>query len=387
MEQDPNTSQQEQQHLDADAEAQAMFARWQTAATPPEEKPVEQVEQKPVTEEKPVEKEVEKPVEKPVDKPVTKEEEDLPPGPKTESSKNAWTALKNELRELKESKLPATEKLAHEREIALQEAQKKLAEFEGRDISQYEKKIAELEAKYTEAEKFRAIHDVQNSEAYRNEILAPAAEIGEQMDVFAKMYDIDPNDLKNALQIEDVAEQRKKINELTEGWNQLDAIDVLSAARQTRQLLAKSQSLLDSAEKTKSELRFIEEQEGKKKAESEAAAVKAAVEAIDRTIWEKMPRFKDDTEIKDVVSKAEIKKDPTSLALGAKAAAMLPYLLQRMDQREARIKELEDNLAKRVAVTPKVGASSQPDKERNEGPVDYSPEGIMARWNAARAGA
>jgi len=383
MEQDPNNTQQEQQHFDADSEAEAMFARWQQA-TPAaeektiEEKPVEQTQEKPSVEEKSVEKAVEKP--------VAKEEEDLPPGPKTESSKNAWTALKQELKELKESKLPATERLAQEREIALQEAQKKLAEFEGKDISQYEKKIAELEAKYTEAEKFRAIHDVQNSETYRNEILTPAAEIGEQMDVLAKMYDIDANDLKSALQIEDVAEQRKKINELTDGWNQLDAVDLLSAARQTRQLLAKSQQLLDSAEKTKGELKFIEEQEGKKKAETEAASIKAAVEAIDRNIWEKMPRFKDDAEIKEAVAKAEIKKDPTSLALGAKAAAMLPYLLKNLDAREARIKELEDNLAKRVAASPKPTSIASPEKQdKSDGPIDFSPEGIMARWNAARA--
>jgi gamma-glutamylcyclotransferase (GGCT)/AIG2-like uncharacterized protein YtfP len=365
---------------DADAEALAMFDRWNATEN------TEQVE-------KPVESEVEKPVEQQQEKPVEKEdpkeaieEDDLPgKGPKTEAAKATWATMKQELKELKESKLPASEKLANERAIALEEAKKRLAEFEGKDISQYEKKIAELESKYSEAEKFRAIHDVANSEAYKAEILYPAEKIGQEVDVLAKMYEADPKDLKAALQIEDASEQRKKIKELTEGWDTIDVTDLMSAARTTRQLLHRSQELLDNAEKTKGELRYIEEQESKKRAESETAAQKAAIDAVDRNIWDKIPRFKDNQEIKDAVSKAEIKKDPTSLALGAKAAAMLPHLLKHLDQRDAKIKDLEDNLAKRVSASPRPNSIAQVEKERGNGePTDFSPEGIMARWKSVK---
>ena len=356
-------------------EADAMFERWNAVSDKPAEeaKPVEQVE-----ENKPEPKAEEKPAEKPA------EEDDFPTkGPKTEAAKNAWTALKQELRELKESKLPATEKLAHEREIALEEAKKRLAEFEGKDISQYERRIQELESKYAEAEKFRAIHDVANSETYRNEILLPAEKIGQDVDILAKMYEADAKQLKDALQIQDPTEQRRKIKELTEGWDAIDVTDLMSAARSTRQLVSRSQELLDNAEKTKSELRFIEEHEGKKKAETEAATFKAANEAVEKSMWEKIPRFKDDVEVKDAVSKAEVKNDPTSRVLGAKAAAILPYVLRQLDRSDARIKELEDNLAKRVSASPKVTSSPTPEKSKGSEPIDFSPEVMMERFKAS----
>lgn len=373
---------------DFDAEASAMFERFQAfkGGDEPEAPKKEESVQEPV-EERPVEKQVEKPVEKPVEK--AKEEDDSPPGPKTEQAKNAWTALKQELKELKETKLPTTEKLANERALEIENLKKQIAQWEGKDITKYEKTIAELETrakdlegKYAEAEKFRAIHDVQNSEAYVNEILKPAAEIGEQMEIFAKMYDVDPTDLKNALQISDPAEQRRKINELTEGWNHLDAGDLLQAARTTRQLLQKSQVLLDNAEKSKSELQFIKEQEAKKQAEADEAAHKAAVDAVDRQIWEKLPRFKDDAEIKDAVAKAEIKKDPTSLALGAKAAAMLPYLLRHLDKMEAKAREFEDTLKKRSSASPNPSSVATPTKSEDARETDFSPEAMMARFNS-----
>lgn len=378
---------------DFDAEASAMFERFQSFQNGSESNPAEtpepdkQVEKSVEQVEQPVEKQVEKPVEKPVEK--AKEEDDSPPGPKTEQAKNAWTALKQELKELKETKLPTTEKLANERALEIENLKKQIAQWEGKDITKYEKTIAELETrakdlegKYAEAEKFRAIHDVQNSEAYVNEILQPAAEIGEQMEIFAKMYDVDPNDLKNALQISDPAEQRRKINELTDGWNYLDAGDLLQAARTTRQLLQKSQVLLDNAEKSKFELQFIKEQEAKKQAEAEAAQFKAANEALEKNFWEKAPRYKDRREVRDAVANAPIEKTPMGLLLGAKARAMLPYVWDDLDKAYAKINELETNIKNRSSVAPSPSSSVAPTKSEDARETDFSPEAMMARLNA-----
>ena len=343
------------------------------------EKPAEAAKEEPKQEEKPVE-EVTKTEEKP-----TEVEEKQPK--MTENAGRAFAALKAEIKELREQKLPATEKLANEREIALQEAQKRLAEFEGKDISQYEKKIAELEAKFGEAEKFRAIHDVANSEQYRSEILYPAEKIGQEVDVLAKMYpDVSADDLKAALQITDQAAQRLKIRELTDGWDQLDVSELMSAAKQTRQLMSRSQELLDNAEKTKSELRFIEEQEGKKKAEADEATGRASNEAVSKMYLEKVSLLKDNPELTEAVKNATPSKDVSRQYSAAKAEIVLPHALEKVDKLTARVAELEGLLAKKAAAKPNpTSANAQVVKTEQELPGGFGSDDVHNRWLAFNA--
>ena len=341
------------------------------------EKPVEVAKEEPKQEEKPVDEKPKAEAERPA------EAEEKQPK-MTENAGRAFAALKAEIKELREQKLPATEKLANEREIALQEAQKRLAEFEGKDISQYEKKIAELEAKFGEAEKFRAIHDVANSEQYRSEILYPAEKIGQEVDVLAKMYpDVDANDLKAALQITDQAAQRLKIRELTDGWDQIDVSDLMSAAKQTRQLMSRSQELLDNAEKTKSELRFIEEQEGKKKAEADELAGKASNEAVSKMYLEKVGLLKDNPELTEAVKNAMPSKEVSRQYSAAKAEIVLPHALEKVDKLTARVAELEGLLAKKAAAKPNpTSANAQVAKAEQPVAASFGTEDVQARFEA-----
>ena len=344
------------------------------------EKPAEAAKEEPKQEEKPVEEKPKAEGEK------TVEVEEKQPK-MTENAGRAFAALKAEIKELREQKLPATEKLANEREIALQEAQKRLAEFEGKDISQYEKKIAELEAKFGEAEKFRAIHDVANSEQYRSEILYPAEKIGQEVDVLAKMYpDVSADDLKAALQITDQAAQRLKIRELTDGWDQLDVSELMSAAKQTRQLMSRSQELLDNAEKTKSELRFIEEQEGKKKAEADEATGRASNEAVSKMYLEKVSLLKDNPELTEAVKNATPSKDVSRQYSAAKAEIVLPHALEKVDKLTARVAELEGLLAKKAAAKPNpTSANAQVVKTEQELPGGFGSDDVHNRWLAFNA--
>ena len=347
------------------------------------EKPAEVAKEEPKQEEKPVE-EVTKTEEKPAK--VEDVKEDKSP-PTSAAAGRVIAEMKRELKELREQKLPATEKLANEREIALQEAQKRLAEFEGKDISQYEKKIAELEAKFGEAEKFRAIHDVANSEQYRSEILYPAEKIGQEVDVLAKMYpDVSADDLKAALQITDQAAQRLKIRELTDGWDQIDVSELMSAAKQTRQLINRSQELLDNAEKTKSELRFIEEMEGKKKAEADELAGKASNEAVSKMYLEKVGLLKDNPELTEAVKNATPSKDVSRQYSAAKAEIVLPHALEKVDKLTARVAELEGLLAKKAAAKPNpTSANAQVVKTEQELPGGFGSDDVHNRWLAFNA--
>lgn len=358
------------------------FEKHQAAEKEQGGKPVEQ-KPEPKVEEKPVEEKPKEEVKPDGEKPA--EGEKLPK--MSENAGKAFAALKAEVKELREKRLPESEKAANEHKIALEEAKKRLAEFEGKDISQYEKKIAELEAKFSEAEKFRAIHDVTNSESYKQEVLRPAEKIGQDVDVLAKMYEASSDELKRALQIEDPTEQRKRIKELTDGWDQIDVTDLMSAARQTRQLLAKSQEMLDNAEKTKSELKYIEEMEGKKKAEAEELTHKASNESVNKMYAEKVALLKESPELAEAVKNATPSKDVARQYSAAKAELILPHALETIDKLKAEIAALTEEKAKRAAAKPNpTSANSQPLKTETEQPGGFSSDDVHSRWLAFKNG-
>ncbi len=352
------------------------FEKHQAAEKEQVEKPVEQ-KTEPKAEENPVE---EKPKEEV--KPEAVEGEKLPK--MSENAGKAFAALKAEVKELREKRLPESEKMANEHKIALEEAKKRLAEFEGKDISQYEKKIAELESKFTEAEKFRAIHDVSNSDAYKQEVLYPAEKIGQDVDILAKMYpDTDVSALKSALQIEDRAEQRKRLKELTDGWDTIESQELLMAASKTRQLLEKSQSMLANAEKTKSELRFIEEQEGKRKAEADEQMQKASNESVNKMYAEKVALLKDSPELAEAVKNAVPSKEVARQYSAAKAELILPHALETIDKLKAEVAAMKEEKAKRAAAKPNPSAAnSQETKTVETQPGGYSSDDVHSRWLA-----
>ena len=189
-----------------------------------------------------------------------------------------------------------------------------------------------------------------------------------------------------ALQITDQAAQRLKIRELTDGWDQLDVSELMSAAKQTRQLMSRSQELLDNAEKTKSELRFIEEQEGKKKDEAEEATGRASNEAVSKMYLEKVSLLKDNPELTEAVKNAMPSKDVSRQYSAAKAEIVLPHALEKVDKLTARVAELEGLLAKKAAAKPNpTSANAQAVKTEQEQPGGYSSDDVHNRWMAFNA--
>jgi len=372
---------------DATAEAQAMWDRAQ-AFLPKNGEDTAKVEEKAA----PVEQEQAKEEVK-QDEPVEKVEEvtgnDLPKGSKaTPEAIATWKDMKAELKQLREERdslkntLPEKDKTVQEKMLEIEEMRKKIAEFEGKDISGYEKKISEYESKLGEHEKFRSIHDVQNSSAYQETILQPAAAIGQALEVLAGANDVDAKTLQGVLEISDPIEQRKKLREVTEGWHPTDAAELMDHARNTQALLKKSSEMLANADKAKQELSFMEQEKARKAKEDEDKQYSSATEAANKLLQEKIPFLKDNKELLEAVSKAEIKKDPASMAVAARASVILPHLLRQLDERNAKIAELETSLKSRIAASPRPSSSSTPISAKDDLPNGYDQESMMARFNA-----
>jgi hypothetical protein len=371
---------------DATAEAQAMWDRAQ--AFIPKDGETAKVEEKATpAEPSPVKEEVKQ--DEPVEKVEEVTENDLPKGSKaTPEAISTWKDMKAELKQLREerdslkSTLPEKDKTVQEKMLEIEQMKAKIAEFEGKDISGYEKKISEYEARIGEHEKFRSIHDVQNSSAYQEAILEPAAAIGQALDVLAGANDVDAKTLQGVLEITDPIEQRKKLREVTEGWHPSDAAELMEHARNTQALLKKSAEMLENADKAKQELSFMEQERARKAKEDEEKQFTSATEAANKLIQEKIPFLKDNKELLEAVQKAEIKKDPASMAVAARASVILPHLLRQLDERNAKIAELETSLKSRIAASPRPSSSSTPVSAKDDLPTGYTQEDMMARYHA-----
>jgi hypothetical protein len=370
---------------DATAEAQAMWDRAQSFLPTENEAKVE--EKVAPTDPEPSKDDVKR--DEPGEKIEEVTENDLPKGSKaTPEAISTWKDMKAELKQLREERdslkntLPEKDKTVQEKMIEIEEMRKKIAEFEGKDISAYERRISEMESKLGEHEQFRSIHDVQNSTAYYESILEPAAAIGQAIEVLAGANDVDAKTLQGVLEISDPIEQRKKLREVTEGWHPTDAAELMEHARNTQSLLRKSSEMLENADRAKQELSFMEQEKARRAKEDEDKQFSSATEAANKLLQEKIPFLKDNKDLMDAVSKAEIRKDPASMAVAARASVILPHLLRQLDERNAKISELETSLKSRIAASPRPSSTSTPVSTNDNLPTGYDVDSIMARFQA-----
>jgi hypothetical protein len=370
---------------DATAEAQAMWDRAQSFLPTENEAKVE--DKVAPTDPEPSKDDVKR--DEPGEKIEEVTENDLPKGSKaTPEAISTWKDMKAELKQLREERdslkntLPEKDKTVQEKMIEIEEMRKKIAEFEGKDISAYERRISEMESKLGEHEQFRSIHDVQNSTAYYESILEPAAAIGQAIEVLAGANDVDAKTLQGVLEISDPIEQRKKLREVTEGWHPTDAAELMEHARNTQSLLRKSSDMLENADRAKQELSFMEQEKARRAKEDEDKQFSSATEAANKLLQEKIPFLKDNKELMEAVSRAEIRKDPASMAVAARASVILPHLLRQLDERNAKISELETSLKSRIAASPRPSSTSTPVSTNDNLPTGYDVDSIMARFQA-----
>lgn len=371
---------------DATAEAQAMWDRAQSFL-PKEEESAKVEEKVAPTDPEPSKEDVKR--DEPGEKIEEVTENDLPKGSKaTPEAISTWKDMKAELKQLREERdslrntLPEKDKTVQEKMLEIEEMRKKIAEFEGKDISAYERRISEMESKLGEHEQFRSIHDVQNSTAYYESILEPAAAIGQAIEVLAGANDVDAKTLQGVLEISDPIEQRKKLREVTEGWHPTDAAELMEHARNTQSLLRKSSEMLENADRAKQELSFMEQEKARRAKEDEDKQFSSATEAANKLLQEKIPFLKDNKDLMEAVSKAEIRKDPASMAVAARASVILPHLLRQLDERNAKISELETSLKSRIAASPRPSSTSTPASTSDNLPTGYDMDSIMARFQA-----
>lgn len=280
-----------------------------------------------------------------------KDDPDTPTsGPQTQAAKYKWGELRkkaDELDEIKNTLLP-------QREKELAEFKAKVEELSKVDPTLYEKQLQEKEAAIAEYEKKLAVHDIRESKQFREEVLAPMAEIGTSVEVIARQYEIDPETIKAALLLTDPVEQEKKLMELADGMHARHQAKLFDFGEKVFKLNARAEELENNAQEARKELDFIKEQEARKQQEERQTQVKVKAEAVKKQMLSKIDVLGKNEELAKKVFSAEVTpEDPTMMAYNAYAGAALPAILTELANARVKLAELEKSAAARSAVQPR----------------------------------
>jgi hypothetical protein len=282
---------------------------------------------------------------------TTEQDPDAPKEPKAKAKWGELKKAKEEYEEFKASKLPALEKELTD----LRERAEKLSAV---DPTRYEAQIAEKEKALAEYEQKLALYDIRESRPFKEQVLQPLTKIGQDADRLAATYGISGQDLKDALTIADPKAQFERLNELMENFDPIHKAKVFTMVEKTQETYEKAGELERNAVDAKKEMDFLNHQEAEKQKGERQKQLTVSAEAVRKQMLEHLPLLKDEAVAKDVFAADLDPQDPTMKTYNAYAGQVLKHVVKSNRSLEAKVKELEGELAKRASLGVRAGGSN-----------------------------
>jgi len=244
-----------------------------------------------------------------------------------------WTPkAANRFKELKAELKSRSSELEDLRQYKL-ESERRIEEL---NALQNDSQLEEMQQKLQEYEEQRRFSDLESTEAYKQAITEPLQNIVEQADALAEKYSVDPNDLLDAMTLEDQKQQSEVISELLSDATDRDKAKVYRLIEDLEPLETKKAALYENAEQALAEAKLLEE----KKAE-QSLAEKARLRAnIARNVVERVRQklpFLDGLENLNIESAQEHAAqadpstiDPVDMAYGALSSKLLPPIVRKL---------------------------------------------------------
>jgi hypothetical protein len=314
------------------------------ASTETEEKPAE-------TEEKPAETE---------EKPAETDERDLAEDfPKAEDlaerldekAQAKWGELRTELAEER--------KRAAELEAKLDDTQKQSV------ASKLEEELADARKVISEYEGELAVARVEQTPEYKRVVAEPLQAIMDAAEALATRNEVDVNRVFDVLaETQNIERQTKEIEALTENMSQRDTHMIYRMVDDAASLFAKDAQLKTHAAEAMVEIETQQAAQLQEAAKLQAIEVRSAVSKIYDKMESVLPTLEDDKgkEVPfETFKEKTLGDDYTKLgaehqAYALSAGTVLPPLIRAVRQRDAKIAQLEERLAKFDKATPKAGA-------------------------------
>lgn len=309
---------------------------------------------------------------------------DLPPDATTQEAKDTWKTLKQTKKQL-------AEQLENERKLRLEyeEKVKKASEPPPPD-PEVEARLARM----AELERKIAMVDIEATEAYQTNVIAPAREIEKAVELIVKSYDGTDDQVTAILHAyaeTNLKARREKLADLTADMDPVDAADIRTKANQFHELINKRDQLKADAVNALKEAKAQEERKRDQMTQMERAAYKASVaEAKARLTAALKDRFGEsivtalDTAAESVSGDRFEFSDPNVKAFAALSAAALPTIVSAFNQLKAEKAELEATLAAYDKAAPKPGGvSTQPPPTPDPITGNYGTTDILSRMRQA----
>lgn len=294
-----------------------------------------------------------------------------------------WTPkAANRFKELKAELKSRSSELEELRQYKL-ESERRIEEL---NALQNDSQLEELQQKLQEYEEQRRFSDLESTEAYKQAITAPLQNIVEQSDALAEKYNIDPNDLLDAMTLDDPQQQSEVISELLSDATDRDKAKVYRLIEDLEPLEAKKAALYENVEQALAEAKLLEEKKSEQ-ALAEKARMRANVarNVVER-VRQKLP-FLDGLEnlnmdaLQEHAAQADPSTiDPVDMAYGALSSKLLPPIVRKLSTVEKENEMLLARLAEYEEAQPSLSDGTSSSRVAADGmPDDMTIEQRMER--------
>ena len=304
--------------------------------------------------------------------PETKEEgseEKDPLDTLTEEVGDEWTPkAANRFKQLK-TELKSNRSELEQLQQTVKEQEKQISEMKGLTESE---DMAQMKEKIEEYERVQAFENLEQTEAYTKSVTEPLDKVFTTLNELAEKYDVDPDNILDALDKETSEEQDESISELFYGATDRDKVRVFRAVEDIEPILQKREDLHNNAEEALAEANALQEERQNAIAAEELKHRQAVTQNVIDKVWQKLPFLNglegvDQNVIKEkAYSQSPDVVHPVDYAYNSVAAQLLPTIVKEYFQTMKENDSLTDRLAEFEAAEPTVSgqaSSNKPDTD------------------------
>ena len=228
---------------------------------------------------------------------------------------------------------------------------------EANDIEALQEKLAKYESD-------KMFTNLEDTEVYKLSVTEPLDKLIDATREVAEKYDISPDDLVDALAIQDSTEQDETLGELLSDATDRDRAKVYRVIEDISPILAKRASMMENAEEALNEANAAQEKQGEVKAAERAKERQNAARNVVARVQKKLPFLSgiEGLDMKAIQSKAaEVDPSvihPVDYTYNSVSAQILPSIIREYVGMRKENEVLTDRLAEYEGAEPSMSGST-----------------------------
>jgi hypothetical protein len=224
--------------------------------------------------------------------------------------------------------------------------------------------VEEMQQKLAEYEQEKIFSNLEATDVYQAAVTEPLDKLIDTTREIAEKYEIDPEDLVEALAVQDSSEQDEKISELMENTTDRDRARIYRVIEDIAPILDKRVHMLQNAEEALNEANLAKEQQIEMEASQRAKDRQNAAKNVVARVQQKLPFLSgiEGLDMSEVQSKAaEVDPSvihPVDYTYNSVSAQILPAIVKEYASMRRENEQLTDRLAEYEEAEPSMSGST-----------------------------